>query len=292
MKWPDAEKERFSKHDPMSRKAQINSGFLVLSLLGAIPSAQVNAQASTSNYVIPETSDDVQNAAYAEVIIYLKLGDIPKLDELCDAYLTKYPTAENAELLAIEVGGAFLRGEDWGKVRTFYTRLIKDFPKSESIDRYKFFIGLSYHMDEDYNQAHRIFDAFAKEYPESDLVEIACYHGAMSRILANDQKAASEAIETDLSHYPEGRFRGDLRYRLAFINFNDKEVDQSDKLIRDLDDFISQHPKDGMVMAMLRLIGDTYTRKKSLNRGEKAKFEKLAVDSYIKAAELLNDDRA
>ncbi len=109
----------------------------------------------------------------------------------------------------------------------------------------------------------------------------------MSRLLAIDQKAAIEAY---LSHYPEGRFSGELRYRIAFINFNDKEVDQSDKLIRDLSEFISQHPKDVMVVAMLRLIGDTYTRKESMDRGEKAKFEKLAVDSYIKAAELLDDD--
>ncbi len=164
------------------------------------------------------TSEDAKQAAYAEIILYNQLKDIAKLDELCNAYLTKYPDADNAEQVATLAGEVIVQSGNWEKVRTFYTRLIKDFPKSESMDRYKFFLGLAYFMDADFKKSNPIFDTFVKDYPKSDLLENAYYYVAMSKFLANDYKATLEAIKVYLNKYPEGRYAGDLRYRLAFID--------------------------------------------------------------------------
>ena len=229
------------------------------------------------------TAEDAKAAAYAEIIIYNKLKDIAQLDALCTDFLRKYPTAENAEQVATLAGEIFVQKGDWAKVRTFYTGLIKDFPKSESIDRYTFFQGLAYFQDADFKQAMPIFDAFLKNYPNSQMFETAMYYVAMGKFLSNDYKGSLASIKEYLSKFPDGRYAGDLRYRLAFIDSNDKDVDQSDKLIRDLTSFMSGHPDDPATGSMLCLVGDPYKKKKSDKRDELAKFQRLALEAYKKA---------
>lgn len=232
------------------------------------------------------SSEEAKPAAYAEIIIYSKLKDIPKLEELCNAYLSKYPDSENAEQVATLAGEVLVQTGNWEKVRTFYTGLIKDFPKSESIDRYTFFQGLAYFQDGDFKAAMPIFAKFLKDFPNSTLVENALYYVAMGNFLQGKDryKETLSSIKEYLSKFPEGRYAGDLRYRLAFIDFNDK-VDQSDKLIRDLTSFIAKHPDDAAVGSMLCLVADTYKKKTSEKRDELARFQKLALESYKKAVE-------
>ncbi len=105
----------------------------------------------------------------------------------------------------------------------------------------------------------------------------------MSYFLTNNYKETLRTCKEYLSKFPDGRFAGDMRYRLAFIDFNDKEVDQSDKIISDLSKFLAAHPDDAAAGSMLCLIGDTYKKKKSDKKDEIARFEKQALDAYKKA---------
>ena len=67
---------------------------------------------------------------------------------------------------------------------------------------------------------------------------------------------------------------GDMRYRLSFIDFNDKEEDKSAKIIRDLGGFLKEHPNDPANGSMYCLMADTYKRMEKPDE---------ALDSYIKA---------
>lgn len=236
------------------------------------------------------TATDAKAAAYAEIVIYGKLKNVEMLKELCSNYLAKYPDSENAEQVASLAGEVLVQSGDWASVKTFYTRLLKDFPKSESRDRFMFFQGVGYFMEGDFKSSMPIFKEFVKAFPNSKFIENALYYVAMSNFLANDYKETLASIKSYLNQFPDGTYAGDLRYRLAFIDFNDKDVDQSAKIIKDLTSFIAQHPNDASIGSMLCLLGDTYKKKKSGKRDEQARFEKLAVDAYIRAVESTSPD--
>ena len=228
-------------------------------------------------------SDDAKAAAYAEIVIFNKLKNIPEIKALCDAYLRKYPDADNVEQVATLAGEVLVQTGNWPEVGSFYRGLEARFPKSENLDRYKFFQALALFQDGDFKQSSPIFKGFLKSFPQSQLLENALYYVAMSAFLTNDYKGTLQSCKEYLSRFPDGRYAGDMRYRLAFIDFNDKDVDQSDKIIKDLTAFLSAHPDDSSAGSMFCLIADTYKKKKSEKPDELAKFGKLALDFYQKA---------
>lgn len=226
---------------------------------------------------------DAKPAAYAEIVILNKLKDIAKIKELCDAYLRNYPDSENAEQVATLAGEVLVQSGNWAEVGSFYQSLQTKFPQSQSLDRYVFFQGVSMFQEGKFPEANATFTKFLKDFPNSQLVESGMYYVAMSYFLTNNYKETLRTCKEYLSKFPDGRFAGDMRYRLAFIDFNDKDVDQSDKIIGDLTKFLAEHPDDAAAGSMLCLIGDTYKKKKSDKKDEIARFEKQALDAYKKA---------
>lgn len=229
------------------------------------------------------TSADAKPAAYAEIVILNKLKDIPKIKELCDAYLRNYPDSENAEQVATLAGEVLVQSGNWPEVGSFYQSLQAKFPQSGNLDRYVFFQGVALFQEGKIPESAPIFAKFLKDFPNSTMIENAMYYVAMSNFLTNNYKETLRTCKEYLSKFPDGRYAGDMRYRLAFIDFNDKEVDQSDKLIGDLTKFLAEHPDDASAGSMLCLIGDTYKKKKSDKKDEIARFEKQALDAYKKA---------
>jgi tetratricopeptide (TPR) repeat protein len=229
------------------------------------------------------TAADAKPAAYAEIVILSKLKNIPEIKALCDAYLRNYPDAENAEQVATLAGEVLVQSGNWKEVGSFYRNLETKFPNSASLDRYTFFQAIAFFQDGNFKESAPILAKFLQDFPDSALVENALYYVAMSNFLSNEYKKTLASCKEYLSRFPDGRYAGDLRYRLAFIDFNDKDVDQSDKIIRDLNTFLAEHPDDAAAGSMLCLIGDTYKKKKSDKTDELAKFESLALENYKKA---------
>ncbi len=238
------------------------------------------------------SSADAKPAAYAEIVLLNKLKDISAIKALCDAYLRKYPDAENAEQVATLAGEVLVQSGNWPEVGKFYSNLESKFPQSASIDRYVFFQGLSLFQDANFKESTPLFAKFIKTYPNSELLENGFYYVAMSYFLTNDYKNTLASIKEYLSKFPDGRYAGDLRYRLAFIDFNDKDVDQTDKIIRDLTAFLNTHPEDASAGSMFCLLGDTYAKKQtnSTLRDEQARFQKNALEAYKKAVETDSPD--
>lgn len=226
------------------------------------------------------TSPDAKAAAYAEIVILNKQQNIPEIKALCDAYLRKYPDAENVEQVATLAGEVLVQSGNWPEVGKFYRSLETKFPKSDSLDRYTFFQGLAIFQDGNFKESTPIFTKFLKDFPNSPLVENALYYVAMSNFLSNEYKKTLASCKEYLSRFPDGRYAGDMRYRLAFIDFNDKEVDQSDKIIRDLSAFLKQHPDDSSAGSMYCLLADTYKKKTSDKPDELAKFQRQALEAY------------
>lgn len=229
------------------------------------------------------TSADAKAAAYAEIVILNKLKNIPEIKVLCDAYLRKYPDAENVEQVATLAGEVLVQSGNWAEVGKFYRSLEGKFPKSESLDRYTFFQGLAIFQDGNFKESTPIFTKFLKDFPNSPLMENAMYYVAMSNFLTNNYKETLKSCKDYLSKFPDGRYAGDMRYRLSFIDFNDKDVDQSDKIIRDLSSFLRQHPDDSSAGSMYCLLADTYKKKTSDKPDELVKFQKLALEAYKNA---------
>lgn len=241
------------------------------------------------------SASDAKPAAYAEIVIINKLKNISEIKALCDAYLRKYPDAENVEQVATLAGEVLVQSGNWAEVGSFYRGLETKFPKSESLDRYTFFQGLAIFQDGNFKESTPIFTKFLKDFPNSPLVENALYYVAMSYFLSNDYKMTLASCKEYLSKFPDGRYAGDMRYRLAFIDFNDKGTNTDpaaiavyqnkmcDKIIKDLTTFLNQHPDDASAGSMYCLLADAYKRKTSDKPDELAKFQRLAIDAYRKA---------
>jgi|688.fasta_scaffold06865_7 tetratricopeptide (TPR) repeat protein len=220
------------------------------------------------------SSVDAKSAAFAEIVILNKLQDIAGIKEMCELYMRKYPDAENIEQVATLSGEVLVQGGNWKEVGAFYRGLETKFPKSDNLDRFVFFQALATFQEGRFAEAAPMIAKFLKTYPNSPLVENALYYVAMSNFLTNKYKETLAACNEYLTKFPDGRFAGDMRYRLSFIDFNDKEEDQSDKVIRDLKKFLNEHPDDNANGSMYCLLADTYKRK---NR------EDEALDAYKKA---------
>ena len=229
------------------------------------------------------TATDAQASAYAEIVILNKLKNIAEIKEKCDDFLRKYPDSENAEQVATLAGEVLVQNGDWKEVGSFYRGLETKFPKSESLDRYVFFQALAFFQDADFKEASPLFGKFLKNFPNSPLAENAYYYVAMSYFLSNKYKETLAACGEYLKKFPDGRYAGDMRYRLSFIDFNDKDVDQTDKIIRDLTGFLAEHPDDAANGSMLCLLADTYKKKKTKTDEEAEATETKAIEAYIKA---------
>ena len=240
-------------------------------------------------------SPDAKAAAYAEIVILNKLKNIPEIKVLCDAYLRKYPDAENVEQVATLAGEVLVQSGNWPEVGKFYRNLETKFPQSSSLDRYTFFQGVAAFQDGNFKESTPLFTKFLKNFATSPLVENAMYYVAMSNFLTNNYKETLKSCKEYLSKFPGGRYAGDMRYRLAFIDFNDKGPDPDpkavaayenqigDKIIRDLSSFLGQHPDDASAGSMYCLLADTYKKKNSDKPDELVKFQKLALEAYKNA---------
>jgi tetratricopeptide (TPR) repeat protein len=220
------------------------------------------------------SSVDAASAAYAEIVIFNKLANIPEIQEKCDLFMSKYPDSDKMEQVATLAGELLVQSGNWKEVRNFYRRLETRFPQSESLDRYIFFQALAAFQDANFAESSPLLEKFLKQYPNSPLVENALYYVAMSNFLSNKYKETLASCRDYLAKFPDGRYAGDMRYRLSFIDFNDKDDDQSAKIIRDLGDFLKEHPEDLSNGSMYCLMADTYKRMEKPNE---------AIDSYIKA---------
>jgi outer membrane protein assembly factor BamD (BamD/ComL family) len=190
------------------------------------------------------SSVDAKSAAFAEIVILNKRQDIAGIKELCELYMQKYPDAENIEQVATLAGEVLVQSGNWKEVGSFYRGLETKFPKSENLDRFVFFQALATFQEGSFAAAAPMIAKFLKNHPESLFVENALYYAAMSNFLTNKYKDTLQSCNEYLKKFPDGRYAGDMRYRLAFIDFNDKEEDQSDKVIRDLNKFLSERPDD------------------------------------------------
>lgn len=185
------------------------------------------------------------------------------------------PDVEAAEML-MEKG-------KWKEAGSAYRELAKQFPQADSLDRFVFFQGLAAFQDADFKQAIPQFERVLKDFPNSPLAEKACYFVAMSHFLSNNSKETLASAARYLEKFPDGHYVGDMRYRLSFIDFNDKDVDRSDKIIRDLSAFLAEHPDDPANGSMLCLLADTYKKKKAASDAETKANEDKAIENYTKA---------
>jgi tetratricopeptide (TPR) repeat protein len=233
---------------------------------------------------------DAQNAAYAEIILYNELKDTATIRQLANDFLVKYPDAPNIEQVATLAGEVLVQTGKWDEVLKFYEDLAAKFPQSPSIDRFSFYQAVSKFQLGEFLPSAEMLEKFIKDYPNSQLKEAAMYRIAMAYFFSNKYKETLHWCREYLNTYPDGRFAGDMLYRLAFIDSNDKEVDQSKNIIDNLGGYLEKHPEDLAAGSMLTLMADTWKKMKPSDPDDAEKtatelknYEDEALKCYIKA---------
>jgi len=222
--------------------------------------------------------------AYKEISFLYRRGDYERVQDKCDRFVRNYPGSKGVESVCVMKGGAMEQLGKYKEVGEFYRELESKYPKSEAMDRFIFFQGCSFFQEANFIESTFLFERFLKTQGNSPLAENACYYLAMSHFLSNDYEKTLAASRDLLKRFPNGRFTGDLKYRISFIDFNDMEVDQTDKIIRELGDFLKKHPNDLSNGSLLCLMADTYRKKreKAKTDEEGKKYEDQALQCFDK----------
>lgn len=233
---------------------------------------------------------DAQSAAYAEIVIYNMTKDTAKIRELSNAFLTKYPDAPNIEQVATLAGEVLVQTGKWDEVLKFYEDLAAKFPQSPSLDRFSFYQAVAKFQLGEFLPSAEMLEKFLKDFPSSTLKENAMYRIAMAYFLSNKYKETLQWCRNYLDTFPEGHYAGDMFYRLAFIDSNDKEVDQSKNIIDNLGGFLAKKPDDAAAGSMLSLMADTWKKMKPTDPKDQEKsakelknYEDEALKCYIQA---------
>ncbi len=232
--------------------------------LGAIsfPGSLVAAEQVPAPVAAEKAVPQTEETAY-EAILALKPGKgDAEMVRLGPAFLEKYPGSAHSEKVAELNGEALMRKEDWKAARECYLRLAGSFPKSVRMERFKFQAAVCRLKMNEPKDAALELEQFLKDYPASGLTEEATYQAAMAHFLDNDYKGTLLGCRNYLKDYPAGKHTGDVIYRLAFIDANDKTTDQSENIIRNLEDFIRKNPADPALGSLRCLLGDTWLKRK------------------------------
>lgn len=234
----------------------------------------------------PEAKN-LETAAYSEIVTYNQLQNTDELQKRAADFLQKHPNSNNLEQIAMIAGEGLAKAGKWDEMLKFYEDLAAKFPNSKSLDRYKFFQGVAlFRTGSKFKEAGEVFKAFIQEFPNSDLYEDALYQVAIANFIQGEFKATLASCQDYLKKFPNGRYSGDLRYRLAYIDFRDTE-DQSEKLVKEITAFTSANFDDPSAGMMLNLLGDTYSQKKVIQeklKGQKVEPMDKALEAYLKAA--------
>lgn len=239
------------------------------------------------------TADEVQAAAYAEIVILSRLDKINQIGALGNQYIEKYPNAENVEQVGALVGQVLASNRDWPAVLAFYKDLEKKFPNSKLKDVYQYMQANALFSNGEFPAAAKVYQNLLATFPKSANAESAAYRVAMCYFLTNDAENMIKAADSYMATYPKGQFTGDLLYRKAFIDFNNPKGGPAaaDRVLKSLGDYLKSNPNDMSAPAMYSLMGDTWAQKK-INDSALAKQgidpKANALDLYLKVIDSQN----
>jgi len=223
-------------------------------------------------------AEDLATASYAEIAVLNKMQKADDALARGNEFLRKFPDSENVEQVGGLVIESLMQNAKWAEVAKLSKELSGKFTKSQQGDRWVFFQAKGLFNDGQFADSIQQFKRLAKDFPNSELAETAYYHIAMGYFLTNNYKETLAACNDYLKRYPNGVFTGDILYRLAFVDFNDNQHDQSDRIIKNLGEYLAKHPNDPAAGSMYLLIADTWSQKK---KGDAA--QGMALAAYKKA---------
>ena len=213
-----------------------------------------------------------------------------ELRERIRQYVANCPNSSHIEQVAAMAVDVLVQSGEWEEVLSSCRGLAELFPKSENLETYIFYQGVALFMKGDFKESTPLFTRFLKDYPNTERIQTVMYYLAMSYFFDNKHEETLAACKAYLDKFPDGYYAGDMHYRLSFTDFNDKKVDQSDKIIRELGEFLQNHPEDVANGSMWCLMADTYKKKKPNPKADpetQAKEiranEDAALDAYKKA---------
>jgi tetratricopeptide (TPR) repeat protein len=228
------------------------------------------------------SAKNLETAAYSEIVTYNQLKDTDELQKRAADFLTKHPGSNNLEQIAMIAGQGLADAGKWDEMIAFYKDLAAKFPNSKAKDQYLFFQAYGMFRSGKFAEAGEAYSNFVQTFPESERYEDALYQVALCNFIQGKFKETLASIQDYLKKFPRGRYSGDLRYRLAYIDFRDEE-DQSEKLVSEINAFVSENIDDPSAGAMLNLLGDTYSQKKKIQEKQKD-YQDKALEAYMKAA--------
>lgn len=231
-------------------------------------------------------SGELETASFAELATLNDMNELEELKKLAAEFLKNFPDSARAETVVGIVGNSLVGTGDWPKVEKFFTEAKNKYPNSPEREGYMFAEAMAVMQQGRFADARGLFEDIIRTYPSAKNMETVLYYITMTWFFDNKQNKTVEAAENYLKKYPKGTFAGDMRYRLAFIQYQDTKNDYSDVIIDSLTKFLQEQPNDVSAGSIWCLLGDVYSKKANqtnLPEDQVNRYQENAIEAYKKA---------
>ncbi len=201
---------------------------------------------------LPE-SKLLEQANYQLLLALSRTESWPEAIDAADAYLDRYPSAEQRADVAYLKAEALLRLKRPEAASEAFLRVAEEFPESTYAERSHFMGAYSLLLADQNLAAAALLEEHPEKYAKSEHLDDAAYWLAMSKLYNADYEDAREALAAYLETYPEGSHTVDSEFRMAQALFNQKQFEAA---AAELNQFLTAHPGSALDNDALALLGD------------------------------------
>jgi TolA-binding protein len=223
-------------------------------------------------------SEVAEQAMFAQIVASAEVNREAKTQDLCQAYLKKFPTGKNANAVGYLLGATALQANDNQGAVTWFGKMLSDQPASTFREEMLLQLGNSFFALGKYDDALKQYDLYKTDFPSGKHIEEVTYRTALCSLFAGKYENAMNGVNDYITKYPNGNFVMDAKYRLDVCKY---AAQLYDEVIADCRAWESQYGKDPMLGEVLALLADAMAASGK---------EDDAVDVYARSAQLATTD--
>ncbi len=205
---------------------------------------------------------------------YFHLGDYDNaILELTEPRIKKLP--RDMQLQArYYIANSYFRKEEYDKALDIYQDLLKKFPGEEESNRIRFNEAWINFQSGMFEESYRIFNLLSK-LAEGKIAEESLYWSAEAKRYNGEISLAELIYKRFLKLYPSSEFVSNVKFNLAVIEFERKNIDKAKKYLIEV---ITENDKEARAKSYL-LLAQIFMERKNY---------KLAQEDFRKAAEAID----
>ena len=223
---------------------------------------------------------EAETALYGVIVVFEKLKQVDRAQDLCQSYLTRYPQGKYAENVAYIRGALAYDAEDFSKALSYFGDALQKQSNGPRREQIELILGDLNLRQLKFDEAIKAYAKYQQDYPQGNYAESAQYRTGLALLFAGKPDDADRAIRAYLQKYPEGQYAADAEYRLAMVKFGAKQYDAT---LSDCADWQKKYGEAEPLAEVLSLEGDCYALQNKDDNAVKAYISSYQIAQTTEA---------